>query len=239
MSRKPPICYLCGRAITGRVSRDHVPPKQLYAKALRRNHPLSLCRLPTHKACNNAYKDDEEYFVHALAGHAHDSVAGRAVWDQIRGAARKREETRRLIRQIHREFDLRPGGIILPGGMVAQRLDFRRIHRVLWKIVRGLYFKEFGKILPENTPIYLFKIAPPPQKPPDEFRFVANEEEKGDHQGVFAYKHTQLPAVGDSHLWAMLFWDRIIAMIAFHDPACRCRTCVSREDSTPVNDGTK
>jgi hypothetical protein len=56
-----------------------------------------------------------------------------------------------LGRAVLEEFDVRPSGIVLPNGKIVKRLK-PRVHRVAWKIARGLFFIETGRILPERTP---------------------------------------------------------------------------------------
>ena len=41
---------------------DHVPPRQFYQKQIRQTQNLNLNVAPSHKRCNEAYKEDEEYF---------------------------------------------------------------------------------------------------------------------------------------------------------------------------------
>ena len=44
------------------LSMDHVPPRQFYMKQIRATQNLNLDVAPSHKNCNEAYKEDEEYF---------------------------------------------------------------------------------------------------------------------------------------------------------------------------------
>ena len=60
------LCYLCGQPLVEPVSSDHVPPKQLFARAVRKAHSPHLLTIPVHDACNKAYQHDEDYFVHTL-----------------------------------------------------------------------------------------------------------------------------------------------------------------------------
>lgn len=55
---KPAFCYLCGLKLTGLdEDRDHCPPKGLFFKEDREDFPVIL---PTHKACNNGWKESDE-----------------------------------------------------------------------------------------------------------------------------------------------------------------------------------
>jgi len=215
-TQEPELCYLCGEAVLGDVSRDHVPPKQIFSREVRRNHSPELLTLPTHKLCNLSYQQDEEYFIHTLSPVVMDSYSGQSLHQELlQQYAIGRNVP--LSRAVLNEFERRPSGIYLPNGKIAKRFDPDRFWRVVWKIIRGLFFLEYGRYLPEDT-LRTFKLVSPGNKPPDEFYFLNNEPFRGRHPGVFDYKYRQFPEVHDCHLWAMLFWDRLIVLSVFHDP---------------------
>ena len=85
-----------------------------------------------------------------------------------------------------------------------------------------------GRFLPENTP-KLFKLVSVGEKPPPEFELVRNTRPRGQYRNVFDYKYTVFPEEYNFHLWAMLLWDRLIKIIAFHDPECECDICKDSE----------
>ena len=91
------------------------------------------------------------------------------------------------------------------------------------KIVRGLFFKEVGHVLPENWPIGR-KMFSPGENPPLELNFILSAPRLGQYPGVFDYRYVGIPE--KIYLWAMLFWDRIIMFVGFHVPGCTCRICV-------------
>jgi hypothetical protein len=147
----PTVCYLCGKTLGGQTSRDHVPPQQFFADEVRRAHKLNLLRIPTHYSCNYDYHVDEDYFVNILLPFAMGSYAGDKLYSEILRKYKKGKNVR-LIRQVLSEFDHHPSGLFLPGNKVVKRLNGPRIHRVAWKIVRGLHFHHFTEVLPENLP---------------------------------------------------------------------------------------
>ena len=89
-------------------------------------------------------------------------------------------------------------------------------------------------MLPESTPNTI-KFVSPGESPPPEFEFIPDEPIRGRYPGVFDYKFTSFPDVENLHLWAMLLWDRIILVVAFHDRLCGCDRChdVRRENDAP------
>lgn len=77
-------CYLCGLNLKGENNADHVPPKQLYGKKIRKTFNPQLQTLPVHKDCNLSFQYDEDYFVNTLIPFAKNSISGRAVLKDIR-----------------------------------------------------------------------------------------------------------------------------------------------------------
>ena len=50
---------------------------------------------------------------------------------------------------------------------------------------------------------------------------------RGDYPGVLDYKFIQIQELNNFHFWALLFWDKLIMQIGFHDPQCFCEKCFS------------
>lgn len=217
------ICYLCGQNLKGDLDADHVPPKQFYAGGIRKKHRLNLLTLPVHKSCHDPYKKDEEYFVHSIGPMAMDSYSGGEIWKDIVRRIQK-PELIKLHEKVYREFDERPSGLILPDGKVAKRFDGKRVWRIVWKITRGLFFKEKGIFLPDNTP-RVFDLYSSGERPKPVFQHIVNEPSRGQYPGVFDYKYMELPKLNNFHFWAMLFWDRLIMQVGFHNPQCPCGKC--------------
>jgi hypothetical protein len=103
-------------------------------------------------------------------------------------------------------------------------MDAGRIWRVVWKILRGLFYYEYKRFLPEDIP-RRFKVVSPGYKPPDEFFLIPDDPIRGQYPGVFDYKYRVFPEINNGHLWAMLLWDRLIMLAIFHDPNCECAVC--------------
>lgn len=202
------ICYLCGNALSGEVDIDHVPPKQFYATNVRKKHSPNLFTLPVHRKCHEPYQIDEDYFVHSIAPLAMESYTGGEIWKDIVGR-RKRPEGNRLHEMVFKEFETKPSGLILPDNKVLKRFNGKRVWRVVWKITRGLFFKEYGHFLPDSTP-RVNKIYSEGQRPDSEFDYIRNAPSKGQYPGVFDYKYIVIPELNKFHLWGILFWDKLI-----------------------------
>jgi hypothetical protein len=224
MKTNTTVCYLCGEPLDDAVDRDHVPPKQFYARQLRKQHDLNLFTLPVHSPCNKAFQKDEDYFVHSVGPAAMESYSGAALWRDISERCETHPQSKLLVKMVLSEFDKRPSGFILPGGKVQKRFDDKRLWRIIWKITRGLFFKELGKALPEDLPIKR-EMYSPGENPPLAYDLLETVIPLGQYPMVFDYRY----AVSKQHsiyLWEMLFWNRIIVLVGFHAPGCSCRECV-------------
>jgi hypothetical protein len=225
------VCYLCGLPLNGDRTNDHVPPKQFFPAEFRRGAGPQLLTLPSHVSCNKAFQGDEDYVVTTLAGFACErSEAGRLLWRDVnRNFGRSSGQT--LGNMILREFEDRPSGLVLPPGKIAKRFDGTRLRRVMWKIARGLYFHENGRVLPESTPAFV-RLVLPGEQPPAEMQAVLSEPEQGRYTAVFAYRHRLFDIDDGMHVWALWLWDCVACSVACHDPACRCAKC-----SAPSSEG--
>jgi hypothetical protein len=221
-------CYLCGEPIDParhRWNRDHVPPRRLFASAVRKQfHVSELKSLPTHVHCNTAAERDEAYFVVSFAGQVQTDVAMEVMKD-IRRQARMGEGLG-LLRTVMKQF----GQIVGPRGEVMFTYDTNRVNRFLWKIARGLFALETGRVLPQDPPRGIELVNP--KTMPDElaairwFPAVRNTGPLGRYGRVFDYKWIGWKDGNlRGHAMAMNFWDGLVAALLFHDPGCACGLC--------------
>jgi hypothetical protein len=235
------LCYLCGKPLTPPINADHPVMQQLFAPEIRRKYNVSqLITLDVHKACNTAFKDDEDYFTRSLMPFARGSEAGNAIYAKVLGDFRTGKQ-HRLTKMVLREFEPRPSGLIILGGKVIKRFQGERLRRVAWKIVRGLHFYHNNEVLPEQWKSVGVQIYAGGSPPPDDVRcFAGIAQSRGKYPGVFDYKFDTFPEANNLHYWLLLLWDRIIVRVAFHDPACTCPTCTSDRatdlSSAPMGD---
>ena len=141
MSNATDICCLCGKPATDEnpMTREHVPPKQFYPKKLR--HGLNLWTVPTHRTCNNRFKNDEEYFYHVLyplVANTNSQMAD-VVHDDLKRRA-KQPQTRAIMRSILSTAErTTSSGLFLPPGMVRMSANEGCLEQVAIKIGRCLF----------------------------------------------------------------------------------------------------
>ena len=234
-------CYLCGGPLSESTNNDHCPPLALFSKEIRQQHNLSqLITIPVHQSCNSSYQEDEQYFQAELIPFAPGSVAGDSSYKGYMAGLQKYENLR-LAEKVLQEFELQPGGLQLPAGLVVKRQDGARISRVAYKIVRGLYFHHHRTTLPESISVGC-TVTAPGQPPPEHFQLVRDlidDKTHGLYPGVFDYRFRVLETdLGKLNYWAFLIWDRIIVTVHFHDPwSCQCEDCISAVAAMEVRAG--
>lgn len=185
---------------------------------------MNLSWLPTHKACNGAFKKDEEYFVAVLSSQACESETGQAVWNDYASAVRKGHDVG-LTKTVIQQF----GQVTLPDGRIPFVYDSQRLKNVLWKLIRGVHFQMTGTALEASRPRAIDLFTPGHAAELDQhgwYQVVRDTQPLGEFENVFDIKTLGIPD-GDwrGHAYALLIWDRIIALALFHDPSCGCGEC--------------
>jgi len=236
-------CYLCGYQIENEIdcSRDHVPPRQFFPKAFRDTYPDGFWVLPTHKKCNTSYQRDEDYFFFSSIPLTAFTPMEAEMWGElqrrINGDVENMEEVKAkgrvprsslfpLLMRINDEFkDRTPEGIVMPKGNVVKDFDWPRTHKVLWKIVRGLFFKDYGRVLKEDLPHQINNVRPG-KSVPDCFVPVIAETPKGQYRKYFDYVVKE-GKVSDGHFysWGLAFWNSLGYFVSFTNPDCTCTKC--------------
>jgi hypothetical protein len=199
-----------------KLSMDHVPPRQFFPKQLRKAENLNLQLAPSHKKCNEDYREDEEYFYHSM----YPIVAKNNPWMGsvfLQDLARRSDkpQTPAMLRKIFSAASLMTqGGIHLPSGMVEIALDEYRLQRVAAKIARGVLFLSIKQYFEDQQIV--------------DMRFCLDESEVIDmykiswelsspsavYTEVFSYKY--FPDEGH-HFLSMLFWKAFMFCVTVHD----------------------
>lgn len=158
MARKKPLtgeCVYCGR--WSRLTVDHIPPRGLFSK----NNRDDLVRVPSCEPCNgNSSKDDE--YLRVMVSMRHDVTGtpdAREAWAaSLRGFARPEKQRMRAATQRSITRKERFKGSIYLGRAPAYNVDLSRLCRPIERIVRGLYWSEFGKRLPGDYEVATFSL---------------------------------------------------------------------------------
>ncbi len=158
MARKKPAigeCVYCGTEALLTV--DHVPPKGLFAKSNRGD----LVRVPSCRPCNvNASKDDEYLrLVLAMREDVTEIADAREAWmASLRGLALP--EKSRWLATIKRNITYKDRfheGLYL-GRASAYNVDLTRLCGSMERIVKGLYWSEFGCRVPDGYTVVTYTL---------------------------------------------------------------------------------
>lgn len=181
--------------------------------------------VPAHGVCNKSYESDEQYFTWSMAALCLGSTAADAL---VRDQGRKFRagSSVGLGRKVLAEFVHQPSGLQLPGQRVIKRVEGERMGRVVWKLVRGLYFTETGTVLPEDTP-YTHEVIEQDRAAEHAgtsavWEHVKAQSPRGIYGGGFEQKYF-VCEVDDSqmHMWGMILWDKLMTSRLITPPLSR------------------
>lgn len=145
-------CAYCDS--TTDLTDDHIPPRCLFSKP----RPSNLLTVPCCENCRTGWSNDDEHFAIAVSWSAwfHEAPKALEPGNRFLRGLRMPQKLAFLkhLQSQSREVSLgTPGGIFLGTTGAVLFLDRSRIDRVGGRIVRGLFFKEFGRIFPQSHKI--------------------------------------------------------------------------------------
>lgn len=188
---------------------DHVPPKNMFPSP----RPNNMITVPACDGCNNKYAKDEEYFIASMMfTEAGDSVAGNMLWKQRleRMYSKNRGLRHKMARTLKRKSLHTPAGLYL-GKHFVQTPEFDRWDRVVEKIVRGLYYFEYGSSLLPSTGVKTIFISTD-----ERYKTIVNNNinmlklGKRGWPDVFKYKCNEVIENPRDSMWGLLFYEKLI-----------------------------
>ncbi len=150
--KRKSLCVYCGVRLAD--TRDHIPPKALFAKP----RPSNLITVPSCLACNGSAALDDEYFLFATSSrfdvgdHPDAAEANRSV---LRGLALpKKSGLKNLILNITREVQARTSAGIHLGTVGVYDVDLVRLSKVPERNIIGLYYHHFRRPLDRGFRVF-------------------------------------------------------------------------------------
>lgn len=206
-------CVYCGSM--DNLGKDHVPPKGIFPPP----RPDGLITVRACRACNGGASQDDEYLrtMLCLSQNVGESSEAQKNWTQIfRSLARPqaRGMTNAFLQSMHPVQAKTWSGIYL-GTMMGFSVNMERINRVIERTVRGLYFHEWKRRLPEDHIVDVFCADTLIGLPPENLTHfqqtiilpLASVDPKIIAPGVFSYRFL-VAADGPASAWALTFYDR-------------------------------
>lgn len=219
--KKPVICCLCGAIILKKDrTREHVCPKLFYPEVILKDLKKPLWTLPSHRACNEKHRLDEEYFYHFLMPLVMNtnSEMGNIMMDELR-ERKKNPQTAAMIRRLLGEMiSVSPGGLILPPSLRRFNIQQHRVQNVALKISQCIYFKEHGKFLPK-FPCKHCELSETIEELQPFYRTILEHVKPYSVvSDVFNYRYA---CVDGTHFFGFMFWAGFMFCLAFDDPEGR------------------
>jgi hypothetical protein len=138
-------CVYCGS--TTEITRDHIPPQNLFNKP----RPNNLITVPACIECNKGFEVDDEYFWLTLASRAEAAENPDALPASLRAIKHlSRPEAMKFrsafLKTLQAVELVTPSGLFLRRGL-AYGVSFVRLNRVAARITRGLYCFERNALM--------------------------------------------------------------------------------------------
>jgi hypothetical protein len=217
-----PTCIYCG--IREGATRDHIPPKGLFATP----RP-NLVTVPCCEPCQKGQSLDDEYFLRTIGmrrGIADNRSARSAQGAAIRSLTKPQKTgfTRALIASLGLASIHSPGGLYL-GQAMTYNADVNRLCNVIQRTTCGLYFHKFGVRVPDDHICLVYAMDGFASADLD---VAANARKMWDSaisgkrynfgNDVFSYWVQRLEGIEFATLWAFLVYASV-AFVAVTAPA--------------------
>ncbi len=214
-------CTYCGERPG--TTRDHVPPKSLFAKP----RP-QLVTVPCCEDCRKGQSLDDEYFVRMISmkENTADNPSSRAARDSAVRALTKPSKVRfanALLRSTRDIPFYSPAGIYL-GERMSYDVDLGRLCNVIERTTRGLYLHEFGERMRDDHKCSVYALdgfawAPPEVSPQIRELWVhaISGEKRSFDEDIFTYWVRRLDGPEQATHWGFLVY-RAVAFVALTAP---------------------
>lgn len=198
------ICFDCGKLAT---TRDHIPPKNLFAKP----RPSNLITVPACESCNGDTKLDDEYFRLTVASaEGVNEAAAKVVAQRILPRSRERPALlKKFVDDCKSVFLLSPSGKYVGKGE-AYELDRTRASPIISKVVKGLYLVETGERF-DGAIIHDYVVNPDFPKDFQNILCSLSLADIGD--GAFSYRYFMSEDDRRNGFWFLMFYDSVLFMV--------------------------
>ena len=208
------LCCYCGEE--AKITRDHVPPANLFPKP----RPNNLVTVPACKKCHStAWSQDDEYFRLKIC--LSSDAGGHPKAQKVAASALrslKRSQARGLHAQIREDtFEtwIRSDNGMSRRIVLAYQVDQERIFSTIVRVTRGLFCHEIGERLAPDTTFRVFSDYTLQDWSPEIRQCLMDEvvtplsslPVKIIGEGVFSYRHF-VEHTGDvvNSAWALTFY---------------------------------
>lgn len=196
-------CYICGSL--SNLTRDHVPPKNLFIEPL----PSNLITVDCCRSCNEEFTLDDEAFRVFASSVINRSEAGGWVWDnKVVGSSFNRSP--KLKQSISRSLIPLFRDPITGYQYYGIRFPAQRCNRYLTRITKGL-MRHFHPKLDYSKSEFKVTMIRPNQEIVDNIFPKLFYDERGN--GVFRFWRTFYSPGKPESLWVYVFYNGLMFMV--------------------------
>jgi hypothetical protein len=207
-----PECVYCGS--TENLTKDHIPPKNLFAKP----RPTNLITVPSCESCNASFQMDDEYLQMVL--HARLETGGHPELLKLKPtlakSLRRRESVgfhRRIRNSMFKAELISKEGIYL-GAAPAMSVQGKRLERSGTRIIKGLFFAEKGRRLPDSHEAFAFADPLRGKDDPEALlrvlTFLLQQPANIIGNNVFSYRYHFDEEDPNRSAWLMVFYEAML-----------------------------
>ena len=207
--QKKCIYAYCGQ--DGIVTRDHIPPKNLFPSP----RPSDLITVPCCFSCHEGWSDDDEYFrAMILSSELTESHPDAVKATETFLQSLRRPQHEKFLSQIwssmHYYVNVYTKSKLYLGVRPAIKYERDRMDRVITRIVRGLFFKETGNVFPGTPSIITAMSDQISDKMVEIIQSVKNFRPwVSAGNTVFKYTVAFVPEDQRYSQWVMFFYNRL------------------------------
>lgn len=198
-------------------TRDHIPPKGIFAGLLGVGFTENLITVPSCKACNNSESKDDEYFRQVMV--AMETIEGAKVpspvVETIRRSVQKAEKTGfrtplHLLARTARKVWVWAEDSSRAQLKTAVDIQWTRVRRTALRIARGLYWHHQGHRVPDDFDVELFSEG-------ERAHFTKEQQDFWNEMAMDTMKGTTRMVHPEAFMYAIntVNGDPRIAMIVF------------------------
>ena len=221
--KRPRQCAYCEAPAT---TKDHVPPKGLFARPL----PANLITVPSCETHNNSASQDDEYF-RATLSFRHDTYtlpdAEAAAARALERMQRKESEgfLRAFLADVKEEEIITPAGLYL-GTAGSYKVDMPRLISVVERVTRGLFFHHTKSRLPERSIVKVYPVesfrnnldVTSFQRIAEMVMWASSAPHHETAGKVLSYKFRQTDQDPAASVWMMMFYDAVPFLVVTATP---------------------
>ena len=142
--RESDVCVLC--TYRKATSKEHIPPQSIFV-----DNPEAYLLVPACDICNQGSKLEDDYLAQVMSAASWTPEAQEVWTKKFRPRVQRRPATREGLLEGMTEGQIEIPGVV-SGPWPVFMADARRIKRVIWKMVCGLYWFHTTTMLAPDTP---------------------------------------------------------------------------------------